>query len=164
MIVGHDCRQLQNRNIRFPYAHESLKGVSTPSMLVWSGKPNTCLFSSSSKWVINSGATNHMTGNFNLFITFQPHLSTSTVTLADGSTSCVLRLGTIHPTPLIILTSVMSLPQFSFNLISMSKLTRTLNCSISFFPDYCLIQDLLTKRIIGRRRESGDLYILEIEV
>ena len=46
----------------------------------------------------------------------------------------------------------------------MSKLTLTLNCSISFFPDYCLIQDLLTKRIIGRGRKFGGLYILETEV
>ena len=46
----------------------------------------------------------------------------------------------------------------------MSKLTRTLNCSISFFLDYCLIQDLSTKRVIGLGRESGGLYILETEV
>ena len=46
----------------------------------------------------------------------------------------------------------------------MSKLTRTLNCSISFFPDHYLIQDLSTKRIIGRGRESGGLYILETKV
>ena len=55
---------------------------------------------------------------------------------------------TIHPTPLITLTIVKSLSQLSFNLISMSKLTRTLNCSISFFPGYCLIQDILMKRIL----------------
>ena len=58
----------------------------------------------------------------------------------------------------------MSLPQFSFNLISVSKLTRTLNCSISFFHDYCLIQDLLTKWIICKGRKSRGLYILDIEV
>ena len=46
----------------------------------------------------------------------------------------------------------------------MSKLTLTLNCSISFFPNYCLIKNLLTKRIIGRAREYGGLYIIEIEV
>ena len=46
----------------------------------------------------------------------------------------------------------------------MSKLTLTLNCSISLFPDYCLIQDLSTKQIIGRGRESGGLYILDTEV
>ena len=43
----------------------------------------------------------------------------------------------------------------------MSKLTHTLNCNIPFFPDYCLIQDLSTKWIIGRGRESGGLYILD---
>ena len=105
-----------------------------------------------------------MTGNSSLFIMFQSHPSTSTVTLRDGSTSRVLGSGTIHPTSLITLTSVMSLAQFSFNLIFVSKLTRTINCSISFFPDHCLIQDLSTKQIISRGRESGGLYILETEV
>ena len=105
-----------------------------------------------------------MTGNSSLFTTFQSHPSTSTITLADGSTSCVLGSGTIHLTPLITLTSVMSLSQFSFNLISVSKLTRTLNCSISFFSDYCLIHDFSTKRIIGRGSKSRGLYILDIEM
>ena len=105
--VRQDCRKLQNRNRRSLYAHESLKGVSTPStMLVGSGKPNTCLISSSPKWVIDSGVI----GNSSLFTTFLSHPSTSTVTLVDGSTSCVLGSKTIHPTPLITLTFVLSLP------------------------------------------------------
>ena len=46
----------------------------------------------------------------------------------------------------------------------MSKLTRKLNCSISFILDYCLIQDLSTKQIIGRGREYEGLYILETKM
>ena len=46
----------------------------------------------------------------------------------------------------------------------MIKLTRLLNCSISFFLNYYLIQDLSTKRFIGRGRKSKGLYILETEV
>ena len=65
------------------------------------------------------------------------------------------------PTPSIPLTSVLSLPNFSFNLMYVSKLTRALNCYISLFPDFCLFQDLMTKQIIGRGRESGGLYILD---
>ncbi|MCR2848058.1 GAG-pre-integrase domain-containing protein, partial [Weizmannia coagulans] len=49
----------------------------------------------------------------------------------------------------------------SFNLLSVSKLAHDLNCSVSFFPGYCLFQDLVTKRTIGRGRESGGLYILD---
>ena len=105
-----------------------------------------------------------MKGNSNLFTTFQSHHSTSTVTLVDKSISCVLGSRAIHPTPLITLTFVMSLPQLSFNLVSMSKLTHTLNCNILFFSEHCLIQDLWKKHIIGRGRESKGLYIPETKV
>ena len=39
-----------------------------------------------------------------------------------------------------------------------------LNYSISFFPDCYVIQDFLTKRVIGRGCESGGIHILETEV
>ena len=142
--VRRNCRKLQNKNRRFqsvPY-QKSLKSASTPiSTLAESGKSKICFLSSSSTWVIDFEAIDYMTGNSSLFTTFQSHHATSTVILADESTSHVLGLRAIH----ITLTFVMSLPQFSFNLISVSKLTRTLNCNISFCPDYCLTHDLSTK-------------------
>ncbi|XP_062104310.1 uncharacterized protein LOC133815489 [Humulus lupulus] len=113
----------------FSKYQESLKS-SSPSItaIVDSGKTNVCLLSSSSKWVIDSGATNHMTCNSSLFTSFQSSASTSTVTLADGSPS---------------------------------QLTRNLNYYVSFFPDHCLFQDLMTKKIIGKGHESGGLYTLD---
>ena len=156
--VYRKCRRLQRKNQRIQSSQyqKSLKSASTSIItLVESGKINACFISSSSTRVIDSGATDHTTGNFSLFTMFQSHPSTSTVTLANGSTSCVLRSRTIHPTPLITLTSILRLPQFSFNLISVSKLTRTLNCNISFFHDYCFIQDLSTKQNISRDSSLG---------
>ena len=105
-----------------------------------------------------------MTGNSSIFSTFQSQPSPSTVTLEDGSQSCVLGSGIIVLTPSIPLTSVLSLLNFSFNLMSVSKLTRERKCYISFFLDFCLFQDLMTKQIIGRGRESGGLYILDSAV
>ena len=67
-----------------------------------------------------------MTGNYSLFSTFQSQPSPSIVTLADGSHSCVLGLDTIVPTLSIHLILVLSLPNFSFNLMYVSKLTREL--------------------------------------
>ena len=123
---------------------------------------NKYLFSSSSsKWVIDFGATDHMTGNSSLFSTFHSQPSTSTITLAYGSQSCVLGSGIIFPTPSLPLSSVLSLPNFSFNLMYVKKLTRALKCYISFFLDFCLFLDLMTKQIIGRGRESRGLYILD---
>jgi len=114
--------------------------------------------------VIESGAIDHMTGNCSLLSVFQPNLTFSTITLADSSTSCVMSSGTVNRTWSISLSSILCLPKFSFNLLSVSKLTRTLNCSVFFFPDQCLFQDLTMKQVIGRGRESGGLYILENHV
>ena len=102
-----------------------------------------------------------LTSNSSLFSTFQSQPSTSTFTLANRSQSCVLGSCTIFPTPSLPLSSVLSLPNFSFNLMSVSKLTRSLKCYISFFPDFFLFQDLMTKQIISRGRESKGLYILD---
>ena len=128
--VRRKCRRLQSKNRRFQSSQyqKSRKFASTSiTTLVESSKTNTSFISSSSTWVIDSGATDHMTSNFSFFTSFQSHPFSSTITLADESTSCVLGSGTIHLITLITLTSVLSLPQFSFNLISVSKLTRTLN-------------------------------------
>ena len=144
-----DCKKRHNRNQKFQSAHitstteafdqlvqfsaaelarfqlyqDSLRSPSTPiTAIAESGNPNKCFVSSSSsEWVIDSRATDHMTGNSSLFSTFQSQPSPSTITLANGSHSCVLGSGTIVPTPSIPLTSVLSLPKFSFNLMSVSK-------------------------------------------
>ncbi|KAJ9565708.1 hypothetical protein OSB04_001674 [Centaurea solstitialis] len=63
------------------------------------GNSSTCLFSSASKWVIDSGASDHMTGNPTLFSTFDKHMSPSHVTIADGSASSILGSGTVELTP-----------------------------------------------------------------
>ena len=102
-----------------------------------------------------------MTGNPNLFSNFDKHTSPSHVTIADGSTSSVHGSGTIELNPSISLSSVLCLPNFSFSLLSVSKITRALNCCASFFPEFCVFQDLSTKKIIGRGREIDGLYIFE---
>ena len=159
--MKRDCKKRHNRNQKFQSAHiTSTTEASDQSVqfstaelarfqlyqdlsrspsthitaIAKSGNPNKCLVSSSSsEWVIDSGAIAHMTGNSSLFSTFQSQPSPSTVTLANGSHSCVLGLDTIVPTPSIPLTSVLSLPNFSFNLMYVSKLTRAFKCYISFF-------------------------------
>ena len=93
---GHErwnCRKLQNKNRTFQSVHyqKSLKFAFTSIItLVESSKTHTCFISSSSTWVIDFRATDHMTSNYSLFTMFQSHPSTSTVTLAYGLTSCVL--------------------------------------------------------------------------
>src|SRR5262249_49510229 len=98
------------------------------------------------------------------FSTLQSHISNSNVTLADGLTFCVIGSDTITPTLSIALSFVLHVPQLSFNLIFVSKLTRMLNYYILFFSNYCLFQDLMTKKIIGKGHEAGGLYILDTQM
>jgi len=111
--------------------------------------------------VIDSGAKDHMTGTPNIYSSFRSHVALSPVTVADGSICNIIGSGTVKPTSSITLSSVLGLPKLAFNLMSVSKLTRDLNCYISFFPDHCLFRDLKTNKVIGKGHVSDSLYILD---
>lgn len=113
---------------------------------VFTQSNKTCLIASSNKQVIDLGATNHMTGDPNVFSSFQSHKALSPITIADGSTCNSVGYGIVKPTSSITLSSVLSLPMLAFNFISVSKVTKDLNCR----NDYCLFCDLITKWVIGK--------------
>lgn len=45
----------------------------------------------------------------------------------------------------------------------MSKLTKDLNCCVSFYPDFCLFQDLFSGKVKGIERLENDLYVLKFD-
>jgi hypothetical protein len=57
---------------------------------------------------------------------------------------------------------MLHVPGFPFNLLSISKITKTLNCSISFYHSLCIFQDLKTRRMIGMEHEVSGLYYLDL--
>ncbi|KAK4390759.1 Retrovirus-related Pol polyprotein from transposon RE2 [Sesamum angolense] len=69
--------------------------------------------------------------------------------------------GTVRPTDYLTLTNVLFAPNFPVNLLSVNQLTKTHNCSVTFYPSYCVIQDLQTRRTIGTGHERGGLYFLD---
>ncbi|RVW84207.1 hypothetical protein CK203_045300 [Vitis vinifera] len=69
-------------------------------------------------------------------------------------------IGLALPLPSLPLTSVLYTPECPFNLISISKITRTLNCSITFSDKFVTLQDRSTGKTIGIGRESQGLYHL----
>ncbi|CAL8991331.1 unnamed protein product [Prunus brigantina] len=69
-------------------------------------------------------------------------------------------LGSVQITPHLKLEDVLCVPGFRVNLMSVSKLTRHLHCLISFFPTFCIMQDLTTKKMIGLGKEHDGLYYL----
>ncbi|XP_070014454.1 uncharacterized protein [Nicotiana sylvestris] len=58
------------------------------------------------------------------------------------------------------MSNVLVVPDFMFNLLSMSKLTKELSRSVNFFPGFCVFQELWSGKVkgIGRQREDLDIY------
>ncbi|RVW33465.1 Retrovirus-related Pol polyprotein from transposon RE2 [Vitis vinifera] len=83
-----------------------------------------------------------------------------TVTLANGSQTVAKGIGLALPLPSLPLTSVLYTPECPFNLISIGKITRTLNCSITFCDKFVTLQDRSTRKTIGIGHESQGLYHL----
>ena len=68
-----------------------------------------------------------------------------------------------HPLPSLPLTSVLYTLECPFNLISISKITRTLDCSIIFSDKFVTLQDQSTWKTISIGRESQGLYHLTLQ-
>jgi hypothetical protein len=117
--------------------------------------------SSSLPWIIDSGATDHMTGCSSFFDSYSPCSGKDKVRVADGSLSSISGKGSINYSPTLSLSSVLHVPSFSTNLLSVSSLTHSLNCSVTFFPTHCVFQELDTGRMIGSGKATGGLYFLE---
>lgn len=65
-------------------------------------------------------------------------------TLVDGSNVSIKASGYTTPVSTVPLPSMVKLSQLPCNHLSISQITRTLNCSVTFFLNSCVFQDLST--------------------
>lgn len=112
-------------------------------------------------WIIDSGATDHMTGCEKLFSSYNPSPGNHKVRVADGSLSVVAGTGTIKISSNITLKAVLHVPNLSCNLLSISKITKDLDCVINFSASTCVFQDRTSGRRIGSAKEVDGLYHFE---
>jgi hypothetical protein len=59
-------------------------------------------------------------------------------------------------------SSVLFVPKFPVNLVFVNKLTKLLDCSVTFFAHYCVFKDLKMKKMIGGDREMNSLYYINV--
>ncbi|RVW24902.1 Retrovirus-related Pol polyprotein from transposon TNT 1-94 [Vitis vinifera] len=69
---------------------------------------------------------------------------------ANGVISPVTGAGTVTLSPKLQLHNTLLVPSLSHKLLSVSQVTSDLNCIVLIYPTFCLLQDILTKEIIGR--------------
>ena len=139
--------------------YQAAKSASVASV-AQTGNVSACLTHTSSlgPWILDSGVSDHISGNKDLFSSLTTTPTLPTITLANDSQTVAKGIGLAHHLPSLPLTSVLYTPACPFNLISISKITRTLNCSIIFSDKFVTLQDRSTGKTIGIGRESQDLY------
>jgi len=83
-----------------------------------------------------------------------------TVQLPNGTTTHITHTGSSSLTKHDTLNNVLLIPEFKFNLLSVSKMTKDLQCVVSFFPDFVVIQDLSSGQMKVIGKEHAGLYHL----
>ena len=125
---------------------------------------SSSLLHTSFSWIIDSGATDHICSNRDLFLSFtslnQPHF----IGLPDGHHATVSFIGDIQLHDSIILHRVLYVPSFKYNIISIPKFTKHLNTFVIFTDEECLLQDPSSKNEIALGvfgKKVNDLYVID---
>jgi hypothetical protein len=112
-------------------------------------------------WILDSGATDHMTPLPKHFSTYSPCPSNRKISIADGTLLTVAGQGDVRINSSITLNNVLHIPKLSTSLISIQKLTNDLSCNVIFYNNSCVFQDQQSGRTIGYAREWNGLYYLD---
>lgn len=124
-------------------------------------------------WIIDSGATCHMTSNKCLLDCFKPFNTQRKVKVANGESLDIVGYGTTKLSDRLILTHVLFVPKLDCNLISVRKLMEN-NCWTLFTPLKCYflsplssgfqekaLKEKMDKGMIGSASLQDGLYFLD---
>ncbi|TYK03050.1 TMV resistance protein N [Cucumis melo var. makuwa] len=106
-------------------------------------------------WILDSGATDHLTGFSEHFVTYTPCAGNEEIWIADGSLAPIAGKGQIVLYDGFSLQNVLHVPKLSYNLLSISKITRELHYKVTFLLESVCFQDLNLGRTIGTARCQG---------
>ncbi|XP_074297859.1 uncharacterized protein LOC141628650 [Silene latifolia] len=115
-------------------------------------------FMHASSWIIDTGASDHMTANSALLDDICDLDKPILIYLPDGTTKLVHQIGIMHLTEHITLHNVFIMPSFKQNLLSVGTLLKHNNMTVHFFPDECWFQDCSSRKVLAKGRKQVGLY------
>jgi len=144
-------------------AHTS--NVVTPDI----GSSNTSMVLSASltkfpqnSWIVDSGASTHIVCAIDLFDSYH-YVSNQIVKLPNNAVVPVIAVGTVHLSPSLTLHNVSFIPNFTFNVLSVSALLTNSSYSVCFSSNQFVIQEMPHCKKIGRGDLLHGLYVLNLK-
>ncbi|GAA0176288.1 transmembrane signal receptor [Lithospermum erythrorhizon] len=112
-------------------------------------------------WILDSVATDHICPHLSMFTSYQSLSNLTYITIPNGTQISIKHIGTIFISPLLCLKNVLHISLFTYNLLSISKLTHDMQASVSFTHQLCLLHGLSQKAPLVLGKGSRGLYILD---
>ena len=103
-------------------------------------------------WVLDTWVIDHMIHSISYYTSITSTLNTY-VNLPNGEVAQVTHIGAVQISEKPVLHNVLCVPSFSFNLISISQLTKFVLCCLIFFGNLCFIQALAPWSTVGLGKE-----------
>jgi histone deacetylase 1/2 len=115
-------------------------------------------------WYTDTGATDHITGELDKLTMHDRYNGTDQIRTASGAGMDIKHVGNsvIHtPNRDLHLNNVLHVPQAAKNLVSVHRFTRDNQTFMEFHPDFFLVKDQATKKVLLRGKCRGGLYPLQ---
>ena len=113
-------------------------------------------------WIVDTGATHNTCYDINWFITYR-EIDPISVKLHNNNIVQAFCKGKVQLNEHLQTDDVLYFPDFTVNLISISKLCKEQDCIVGFESDQCIIQAKKDLRRIGLAKEMNGLYYLKAE-
>lgn len=84
--------------------------------------------------------------------------------MPTGDSARVLHVGNCSLEGGDILTNVLCVPVYKINLISVFKMTKDLNYCATFYPDYFVLHDISSGKVMEIGKQKDVLYTLYSQV
>lgn len=110
------------------------------------------------EWILDTRATIHMTPHLCCLTNVRKLVHPVLVKLPDGLVKKVTRSRNVEIQPGFVITDVLYVPDFKFNLLYVSKIIVQKGV-MACFDDSCYeLQDRMNRRMVALGKESGGLY------
>lgn len=140
------------------YPNRTINNATHPPAAMYAQNTSTY---SSPKWIMDSGATHHVTNDLQNLSFNTPYTGSDQLLVGDGSGLNISHTGTsfIHsPSSHFQLADILCVPSIKQNLLSVSKLCKTNCVSVEFFPKHFLVKDLKTGTVLMQGHHHNNLY------
>jgi len=114
-------------------------------------------------WILDTGATDHVTCLKNMFITFRK-IKPLKIGLPNGAYVHADYAGTVQLTKNLIIYDVYYIPTFILNIVYVQRLINHSRIQCLFSYDECQIKDILTLKMVGHAKLVDGLYIIVEEI